>query len=114
MDKKIEIPIGKKLAHPLSQLVHRPIVGEQDESVTVSLNNKVFDPVYQSFFVADLARVGHFADHEHFHLALEIKRTAKLQWLDRLCPNTISEIGQVFSSDAQGGAGHDTGMAVAE
>src|SRR5205085_1093315 len=114
LEEKIEIAIGKKLAHPLSEVLHGAIVGKQNESVTVSLSNEVLDPPDHGFFITGLARVRHFADDEYFHLPLEIEWAAQPQGLDCLRPNAISEIGEVFSSNAQGGAGHDTSAAGTE
>src|SRR3982751_4333841 len=96
------------------QLLHRPIIGEQDKSVTIGLPNKMFDPVRERVFVLGIARIRHFADDEDFHLLSKIKWTAELDRFGLSRAHPIPKVDKIFSSDSESRTGHNTGPAFAE
>src|SRR3982751_1494975 len=79
------------------QLLHRPIIGEQDKSVTIGLPNKMFDPVRERVFVLGIARIRHFADDEDFHLLSKIKWTAELDRFGLSRPRPTPRVSLVIT-----------------
>src|SRR5205085_8066505 len=91
---------------------HHAITREQDEGVPLGFSDEMFDPMLERIFIAVFPRVRHFADNEHFHLLIEVERTAELQRHGFFRAHPFSKIGQIFSSHPQSGTGHDAGAAI--
>src|SRR5205807_3023233 len=114
LHQKIHLLLHKKFLHLTGHLLHIAIAGEKNEGGTVGLFDEMRDPAFQFFLISRIARIGHFSNHEQFHLLLKIERTAKLQRFGFSCTDPVAEISEIGAPDGKGGTGHDAATIVPE
>ena len=82
----------EKRLHPLAELLHELVIGEQHERLAVGLLHEMADPMFERVGVTGFARVGHFFGDEQFHLPLVIERRADLELRGGFRADALDEI----------------------
>src|SRR6266404_6046446 len=114
LHEKIHVVFHKKFLHRASDVLHVAVICEKDKGAPIGLFDEMRNPSLQFFLISGSAWVGHLLDNEHFHLPLEIERTAELERLGFGRAGALTKIGQIGPTYGQRGAGHDATTALAK
>src|SRR5438477_4095146 len=111
LDKKIHPLPRKKFPHLIGHLLHATIIRKKDKGASVCFRDKMRDPMLERLLVARVARVRHFSHDEDFHLRAKIERTPKQHRFDFICPDALTKIGEIRTTDSERRACHYAGAA---